>query len=263
MGRALVVSLLRQGADPASITVGEADAARRDALATELGIRTVADNLAVALEADILLLAVKPQDMYAALRPLQDVLARRRPLLISIAAGLTVAQLRDALGAAASSPVVRAMPNRPAMLGVGATGLHAPPDVSAADRARAAAVLGAAGIVAWIEDEALMDAVKAVCGSGPAYFFRLAEALAEAGRAQGLPAEVADRLAAATLAGAGAMAAADPQLAALRESVTSRGGTTAAALAQFEADGLGRSVARAVEAAVVRGRELAAAASGA
>jgi pyrroline-5-carboxylate reductase len=118
-------------------------------------------------------------------------------------------------------------------------------------------------MVAWIEDEGLMDAVTAVCGSGPAYFFRLAEALAEAGRAQGLPAEVAHRLAAATLAGAGAMAAADPHLAALRESVTSRGGTTAAALAQFEADGLGRSVARAVEAAVVRGRELAAAASGA
>ena len=263
MGRALVVALLRQGADPATITVGEPDAARRSALATELGIRAVADNLAVAEDAGILVLAVKPQDMFAALRPLQEVLARRRPLLISIAAGLTVAQLRDALGAAGGSPLVRAMPNRPAMLGVGATGLHAPPDVSAADRARAASVLGAAGMVAWIEDEGLMDAVTAVCGSGPAYFFRLAEALAEAGRAQGLPAEVADRLAAATLAGAGAMAAADPHLAALRESVTSRGGTTAAALAQFEADGLGRSVARAVEAAVVRGRELAAAASGA
>ena len=199
------------------------------------------------------------------LQPLQSTLARRRPLLVSIAAGLTVARLRQAAaptsdpGTGAALSVVRAMPNRPAMLGLGATGLYAPPEVSAADRARAEALLAAAGTVAWIEDESLMDAVTAVSGSGPAYFFRLAEALAAAGRAQGLPAEIADRLAAATLVGAGALAAADPDLAALRASVTSRGGTTAAALAQFDADGLDRAVGRAVEAAVQRGRELAAA----
>ncbi len=143
------------------------------------------------------------------------------------------------------------------MLGLGASGLYAPPEVSSTDRARAEALLGAAGVVAWIDDESLMDAVTAVSGSGPAYFFRLAEALAAAGRAQGLPDEVAARLAAATLVGAGAMAAADPDLAALRASVTSRGGTTAAALDRLEADGFGPAVQRAVDAAVQRGRELA------
>jgi pyrroline-5-carboxylate reductase len=257
MARALVAALLRQGVEPARITVGEADAARRAALAGDLGVGVTDDNTALVQTADVLVLAVKPQDMTAALRPLQQALAARRPLVVSVAAGLTVEQLRRDCGAAL--PVVRAMPNRPAMLGSGATGLYAPAEVSAADRARAEALLGAAGIVAWIDDEPLMDAVTALSGSGPAYFFRLAEALAEAGRAQGLPAEVADRLAVATLAGAGAMAAADTDLAALRASVTSRGGTTAAALAQFEADGLGPMVGRAVEAAVQRGRGLAAA----
>ena len=265
MGRALVAALLRQGVAPDRLIVGEPDPARRATLAAEFGIEVTDDNAAVAASVDLLVLAVKPQDMTAVLQPLQTVLARRRPLLVSIAAGLTVARLRHAAaptsdpGAGAALSVVRAMPNRPAMLGLGATGLYAPPEVSAADRARAETLLSAAGTVAWIEDESLMDAVTAVSGSGPAYFFRLAEALAAAGRAQGLPAEIADRLAAATLAGAGALAAADPDLAALRASVTSRGGTTAAALAQFDADGLDRTVGRAVEAAVRRGRELAAA----
>lgn len=265
MGRALVAALLRQGVAPDRLIVGEPDPARRATLAAEFGIEVTDDNAAVAASVDLLVLAVKPQDMTAVLQPLQTVLARRRPLLVSIAAGLTVARLRHAAaptsdpGAGAALSVVRAMPNRPAMLGLGATGLYAPPEVSAADRARAETLLSAAGTVAWIEDESLMDAVTAVSGSGPAYFFRLAEALAAAGRAQGLPAEIADRLAAATLAGAGALAAADPDLAALRASVTSRGGTTAAALAQFDADGLDRTVGRAVEAAVQRGRELAAA----
>lgn len=256
MGRALIAALLRQGVEAHRIVVGEPDPERRAALAHDLGVEVTADNIALVRAVDLLVLAVKPQDMTAALQPLQDALADRRPLLVSIAAGLTVEQLQRAAGAPLS--VVRAMPNRPAMLGLGATGLYAPPDVSATDRARAQALLAAAGMVAWIDDETLMDAVTAVCGSGPAYFFRMGEALAAAGRAQGLPPEVADRLAAATLAGAGAMAAADPDLAALRASVTSRGGTTAAALSRFETDGLAPMVERAVDAAVQRGRALSA-----
>lgn len=255
MGRALAAALCRSGHPPAAIVVGEPDAALRDALERDLGVRATADNLAMAEAADILVLAVKPQDMAAALRPLQATLARRQPLVVSIAAGLPVAQLRACCGS--PLPVVRAMPNRPALLGLGASGLYAPPDVPTAARVRAEAVLAAAGMVAWIDDEALMDAVTAVSGSGPAYFFRLAEALADAGRAQGLPATVAARLAAATLAGAGAMAAADTDLAGLRSAVTSRGGTTAAALATLEAGGIERLVADAVESATRRGRELA------
>lgn len=258
MGRALVAALRRHGHPAAQIIVGEPDAGARASIERDFGVRVTADNLELATTADILVLAVKPQDMAAALRPLQQILARRRPLVVSIAAGLPVAQLRAGCGTAgAALPVVRAMPNRPALLGLGASGLYAPDDVMARDRDRAAAVLGAAGMVAWIDDESLMDAVTAVSGSGPAYFFRLAEALAEAGRAQGLPEEVATRLAAATLAGAGAMAAADPDLAGLRAAVTSRGGTTAAALAAFEAGGLGPLVDAAVAAATHRGRELA------
>ena len=258
MGRALVAALGRQGHPPGMIIVGEPDAAARASIGRDFGARTTADNLAVAEAADILVLAVKPQDMALALQPLQATLARRKPLVVSIAAGLPVDRLRALCGAAL--PVVRAMPNRPALLGQGASGLHAPPDVPSEARAQAAAVLGTAGMVAWIEDESLMDAVTAVSGSGPAYFFRLAEALAAAGRAQGLPTDVATRLAAATLAGAGAMAAADPDLAGLRAAVTSRGGTTAAALDAFEAGGLERLVAEAVAAATRRGRELAEAA---
>lgn len=261
MGRALVAALRRHGHPAVQIIVGERDDRIRSALAQELGVRTTDDNMAVAAAADILVLAVKPQDMAGALQPLQRTLVHRRPLIVSIAAGLPVGRLRglcggvDAQGAAL--PVVRAMPNRPALLGLGATGLHAPPDVSAEVRLRAEAVMGAAGMVAWIDDESLMDAVTAVSGSGPAYFFRLAETLADAGRAQGLPADVATRLAAATLAGAGAMAAADTDLAGLRAAVTSRGGTTEAALATFDAGGLARLVTEAVESATRRGRELA------
>jgi pyrroline-5-carboxylate reductase len=259
MGRALVAALRRRGHPAAQILVGEPGADARGALERDFGVRATADNIEVAAAADILVLAVKPQDMAAALRPLQATLASRRPLVVSIAAGLPVARLRELCGAGrtAALPVVRAMPNRPALLGLGASGLYAPPDVPAAARARAEAVLAAAGMVAWIDLETLMDAVTAVSGSGPAYFFRLAEALADAGRAQGLPSEVAARLAAATLAGAGAMAAADADLAGLRAAVTSRGGTTAAALTTLEAGGLERLVAEAVESATRRGRELA------
>lgn len=255
MGRALVASLRRQGHPAEGIVVGEPDEAARRALERDFGARTTADNLAVAERADILVLAVKPQDMAQVLQPLQAALRGRRPLVVSIAAGLTVAGLQALCGSGVH--VVRAMPNRPALLGLGASGLYAPPGVPPEARSQAAEVLGAAGIVAWIDDESLMDAVTAVSGSGPAYFFRLAEALAAAGRAQGLPADVASRLAAATLAGAGAMAAADADLAALRAAVTSRGGTTAAALAAFETGGLEQLVAAAVEAATQRGRELA------
>lgn len=259
MGRALIAALRRHGHPAAQILVGEPSADLRLALERDLGVRTTADNIEVASAADILVLAVKPQDMAAALSPLQATLASRRPLIVSIAAGLPVARLRELCGAGAGTalPVVRAMPNRPALLGRGASGLYAPPDIPPEARARAEAVLAAAGMVAWIDSEMLMDAVTAVSGSGPAYFFRLAEALADAGRAQGLPAEVAARLAAATLAGAGAMAAADADLAGLRAAVTSRGGTTAAALTTLEAGGLERLVAEAVESATRRGRELA------
>lgn len=255
MGRALIAALLRAGADRTRLFVAEAQPATARALVADFGITVVAqaENLPPAL--DTLVLAVKPQDLSSAVQPLVSMMTREQPLVISVAAGLTVAQLQQSCGA--TVPIVRAMPNRPAVYGVGATGVFAPPSLDANLRARATAIFETAGIVVWVEDETLMDVVTALSGSGPAYFFRLAEALAAAGEAHGLPTETAGHLARATLQGAGAMAGPEANLAALRESVTSKGGTTAAALAAFTAKDLESVVAAAVAAAVDRGRELA------
>lgn len=256
MGRALVAALLRSGAERSRIFVAEPHAAAAQSLYSDFGITVVADAREFLERIDTLVLAIKPQDMAAALRPLQSSLERSHPLVISVAAGLAVRQLQRWCGTAV--PVVRSMPNRPALDGAGATGLYAPADVDPALRQRAASILGAAGLVVWVDDEALMDVVTAVSGSGPAYFFRFAEALAAAGVAQGLSPVASMQLARATLQGAGRMAAPGADLAALRSSVTSKGGTTAAALAAFDAQGLEEIVAAGVAAAVRRGRELAA-----
>lgn len=255
MARALIAALRQAGYPVQDIAVGEPSAAQRELLSSELGVTAVADNAAAVRGAGVVVLAVKPQDMARVVAPLRTDFAAGRPVVLSVAAGLRVADLAELCGPGAR--IVRAMPNRPAFVGAGATGLYAGPGVDAADRARCEQVLGAAGRIVWIDDESLMDAVTAVSGSGPAYFFLLAEALAEAGMAQGLPAAAARQLAAATLHGAGMMAAADDvDLARLRAEVTSRGGTTEAALRALESAGFQAAVAAAVQAATERGREL-------
>lgn len=256
MGRALVEALLRRGANPSQIKIAEASATTAATLGRELGVEVVSDSRSLFPDIDTIILAVKPQDMARALQVLHPELERHRPLVISIAAGLSVTQLRGWCGAEVA--MVRAMPNRPALVGAGATGLYASPDIDATLRDRATALLGATGVVVWVEDEALMDVVTAVSGSGPAYFFRLAEALAAAGRQHGLPDSTALELARATLHGAGLLATSEADLAALRTSVTSPGGTTAAAIDSLERQGLDAVVAAAVSAAVGRGRELSA-----
>lgn len=256
MGRALVAALRGAGVEPQRIIVFETQAEARESLQREFGVRVAADAAAHIASLDILVLAVKPQDIATALRPLQGVLAQHRPLVISVAAGLGTAQLTALCGG--QVPLVRAMPNRPALLGAGATGAYADPALEPVQRRRAEAVLATAGCVVWVEDESLMDVVTAVSGSGPAYFFRMAEALAAAGVEQGLPPAAANELAIATLHGAGLMATRGADLAALRESVTSKGGTTAAALAEFTAQGLEQTVSAAVAVAVSRGRQMAA-----
>ncbi|MFM8518419.1 MAG: pyrroline-5-carboxylate reductase [Nevskiaceae bacterium] len=256
MGRALVAALRRAAVSGPEIIVFDTHAATRDALQREFEVRVAADATAHIASLDVLVLAVKPQDMATALRPLKSMLATHRPLVISVAAGLGTRQLAELCGDGV--PLVRAMPNRPALLGAGATGTYADPALAASARQRAEAVLATAGCVVWVDDESLMDVVTAVSGSGPAYFFRMAEALAAAGIAQGLPEAAANELAVATLHGAGLMATHGADLAALRESVASKGGTTAAALAQFTAQGFEQGVADAVAAAVTRGRQMAA-----
>ena len=184
--------------------------------------------------------------------------ASRLPLVVSIAAGITAAQLERWLGG--DIAVVRCMPNTPALLGAGVTGLFANPRVDAAGRDAAQSLLAAAGETTWIGDEALMDAVTAVSGSGPAYVFLLAEAMQAAALAEGLPADAARKLVLQTILGAARMLTEEEVDAAeLRRRVTSPNGTTQAAIESFEAGGFRDLVAGAIHAATVRGRELAAA----
>lgn len=260
MARALIGGLCGHGFDPARICVAEPQAAARDALASDFGVRVSADNREAASQARVVVLAVKPQVLRDVLAELSDALAEDA-LLLSIAAGITSEQI--ARWAGGGRRVVRSMPNTPALLGAGATGLFANPACTTEDRQLAARLLEAVGQSVWIERETLMDAVTAVSGSGPAYVFLLAEAMQAAGEAEGLPAEAARQLARQTLIGAAAMLGADATEAGeLRRRVTSPRGTTEAAIGVLQAQGFEALVARAVSAARLRGAELSAAAEG-
>jgi pyrroline-5-carboxylate reductase len=256
MGRALIGGLLRRGMRPEQIAVGESQESARERLARELGISATADNAAALRNADLVLLAVKPQDARSVLEPLAPRLQERRPLVLSIAAGVRVQRLRQWCGTGV--PVIRAMPNGPALVGAGATGIFAPPEVGPAQRAMAGEIMQSVGEVVWVATEDALDAVTAVSGSGPAYYFLFTEILAQAGAHLGLEPEAARRLSIATLHGAGLLAhGGDGDLARLRAEVTSKGGTTEAALRTLHAAGFEQLITRAVEAAARRSRELA------
>ena len=256
MGRALIGGLLRSGTPPGQLSVAESQVAAREAVARDFGITATDDYAAALAGAALVVLAVKPQDAATVLQPLAALLTAERPLLISVAAGVRVAALESWCGQGV--PVLRAMPNRPARVGAAATGLFAAPAVSPEQRVAAERVLQAVGEVFWVPTEELLDVVTALSGSGPAYFFLLAELMAEAGTELGLESAMAQRLAAATLYGAGLLArSGDGDLARLREEVTSAGGTTEAALRAFEAANLRATVRAALVAATQRGRELA------
>lgn len=256
MGRALIGGLLRHGVRPEQIAVGESHEAARATLSRELGIAATTDNVVAIRKANVIVLAVKPQDAGAVLSPLAPHLQQRSPVILSIAAGIRIETLQGWCGAGV--PVIRAMPNRPALVGAGVTGLFAPAEVAAAHRAMAAQIMQSVGEVVWVAKEDALDVVTAVSGSGPAYFFLLAEAMAKAGVDLGLPADAAQRLAIATLHGAGLLAhASDGDLARLRAEVTSKGGTTEAALNTLQSASFNDLIGRAIEAATRRGRELA------
>jgi pyrroline-5-carboxylate reductase len=256
MGGALLQGCLARGIVAAdAVTVVEPAAAAR-AAAAALGVRAVADpSEAPEAAPDLILVAVKPQ-VIEAVMPAYARFAGRT-VFLSIAAGRTTQSFERVLGEAAA--VVRAMPNTPAQVGRGITALYATARVDAAGRDLAAVLMGAVGDVVWLDDEAQMDAVTAVSGSGPAYVFHLIEALAAAARAEGLPDALADRLARATVTGAAELAHRSPDPAGrLREQVTSPGGTTAAALEVLMAEGgLTDLMTRAVAAATRRSKELA------
>jgi pyrroline-5-carboxylate reductase len=258
MARSLIAGLVRKGTAPAHIHVAEPVADLRAQLTADFGVKTYASAAEAAAQGGVWVLAVKPQVLRDVCAALADIAQAQRPLVVSIAAGITSPQLERWLGGNAA--VVRAMPNTPALLGAGVTGLFATAGVSDAQRAQADQVLSSAGRTVWIDDEARMDAVTAVSGSGPAYVFLLAEAMEAAGIAQGLPADAARTLVVQTLLGASRMLDESGEAPAeLRRRVTSPNGTTQAAIERFQGEGFEAMVGRAINAATLRGQALSAA----
>lgn len=255
MARSLIGGLLAQGVRPEQVIVADPVASQLDSLKAQYGVRVARDNPSAAQDADVIVFAVKPQDLRSVVGEIQSVVNSRRPLLISIAAGIRASDIqRWANGA----PVVRCMPNRPALHGCGVTGLFATSDVSADDRRLAGQILGAVGRTLWLDRESDMDAVTALSGTGPAYFFLLIEILEQAGVALGLKPDTSKALAIETAFGAGSMARAAAESAAtLREQVTSKGGTTEAALQHLEAHHVREIFNAAVVAAARRSAQIA------
>ncbi|HTD74061.1 MAG TPA: pyrroline-5-carboxylate reductase [Steroidobacteraceae bacterium] len=257
MAAALISGLTKRGLPPDRVMVADPSQEQLERVARDYGVQTAADNAGAVQGAEVVVLAVKPQQMRGVALRLAPHLANSRPLVISVAAGIPHASLARWFGP--QVPVIRTMPNRPALNGFGATGLFAPAGVGAAYRALAETIMAAVSATVWVEHESQMDTVTAVSGSGPAYFFLFMEALEAAAHERGLPTEVAHRLTLETAFGAAQMArqSAD-SLATLREQVTSKGGTTAAALEVLNNAGLRAIVAHAVAAADRRSAELAA-----
>lgn len=255
MAASLIAGLIADGQAPTGLWVAEPDAVRRDGLRERFGVQVVADNRDALAHAETLVLCVKPQLAPGVCRELGDLAAGLGLLVISVMAGVPESGIQRWLGA--PLPVVRAMPNTPAMVQTGAIGLHASPQVTDEGRNRAETILRAAGLTRWVDQEAHIDAVTALSGSGPAYFFLLMEALEEAGIDLGLDAETARLLTIQTALGAARMAIeSDSPPARLREQVTSPGGTTERALAMFEDAGLRPLVGRALRAAHDRAVEI-------
>lgn len=257
MAAALIGGMVERGFAAADIQVIELGAEARAGLSERFGVRAVEAMDDVVLGCDVLVLAVKPQQMKAALMPIAGRLGGQ--LVISIAAGLRLADLGRWLGGpgAPYTRLVRCMPNTPALIGAGVTGLFADPSVDAAGRDAAQRILAAVGSTVWAETEAQMDAVTAISGSGPAYVFHFIEAMEAAGRALGFDEAGARRLAIDTVLGAAKLAAgSEDSPAVLRQKVTSKGGTTEAALGSLAASGWHDALVAAVKAAEMRGREL-------
>ena len=250
MANALIGGLLAKGYDRRTISAIEVIPAARDKLAAQHGIHVSATPDARTREADVLVLAVKPQDMRAAVSNLSN-----PNLVISIAAGVRIDALSRWLGG--HRKIVRCMPNTPALIGAGIAALYALSEVTSDEKGKAETILGAVGDVVWVDDERLLDPVTALSGSGPAYVFWFIEQLAASGQKLGLPKDVSQKLALQTVLGAAKLAAqSDKAPAELRKQVTSKGGTTEAALKVFDEEKLAERILKALQAASRRGGEL-------
>jgi pyrroline-5-carboxylate reductase len=252
MANALVGGLVAKGFPAASLSVIEISDAARERIGAH-GVRVGTAPHANTDKADALVVAVKPQDARAALASVAS--SVRSKLVISIAAGIRIASIARWLGG--HRRIVRCMPNTPALIGAGITGLYAGAEVNAADRKSTETVLGAVGEVVWVPEERLLDEVTAVSASGPAYVFWLIEQLAAFAEQRGIPRQDAMRLAKHCVLGSAQLAAQSGEPPAqLRKNVTSKGGTTEAALKVFEAEQLAARFAKALAAATQRGAEM-------
>ncbi|MBY5992621.1 pyrroline-5-carboxylate reductase [Ferrimonas balearica] len=256
MSRSIIGGLIQNGYPSDRIIASNPSTGKLEALAEQFGIRTTQDNLAAVAEADVLVLAVKPQLMAEVCAPIAE-LDLEGKLAISIAAGVTCERMSAYLGGHAS--LVRTMPNTPSMLGLGMTGLYADPVVGEADRAFAGTLMGAVGEILWLEQEAGIDQVIACAGSSPAYFFLFMEAMEQGAAALGVKPEDARLMIEQAAIGAAQMVRQNPQssLAELRAQVTSKGGTTHEAVLTLEQQGLRDAVKDAMQAAVTRAQEMA------
>ncbi|MHC8329497.1 pyrroline-5-carboxylate reductase [Pseudomonas sp. LB1P83] len=254
MAASLIGGLRAKGLDAAQIRASDPGAETRAKVQAEHGIEVFADNADAIQDADVVVLAVKPQAMKAVCEAIRPSL-KPNQLVVSIAAGITCASMNNWLGA---QPIVRCMPNTPALLRQGVSGLFATAEVNAEQRQQAEELLSAVGIALWLNEEQQLDAVTAVSGSGPAYFFLLIEAMTAAGVKLGLPADIAAQLTVQTALGAAHMAvASDVDAAELRRRVTSPAGTTEAAIKSFQAGGFEALVEKALGAAAHRSAEMA------
>jgi pyrroline-5-carboxylate reductase len=255
MASSLVNGLIADGYDKQRITVSDPDAEKLAQLAARCGIHTLSDNNSAVSQAEVVVLAVKPQVLKQVAQELAETIQQVKPLVISIVAGVKEASLRNWLGGEVA--LVRSMPNTPAMIQSGATGLHAGPEVSDVQRSQAESILRAVGLTRWVEDESMMDAVTAVSGSGPAYFFLVMEAIEATACQMGLDEDTARLLTLQTALGAARMALeSSDSPAILRQKVTSPGGTTERALGILEEGELRTLFDKALQGARERSVEL-------
>ncbi len=256
MARSLIGGLIADGVKPARIWVADPDQANLREHQSHFGVHTTTDNSQAAQQAQVIVLAVKPQVAKAAAQALSNALRDRPVLVISVAAGIRETHLRSWLGE--ETAIVRCMPNTPALVGSGATALFANLNVTTEQQDLAESILRAVGMTLWVDDEDLMDAVTALSGSGPAYFFLVMEAMEQAGVALGLSQQTARLLTLQTAFGAAKMALESTEnVAALRRRVTSPGGTTEQAIKVLEEHGLAASFEQALRAARQRSIDLA------
>lgn len=256
MASSIIGGLVESGHPASKISAADPYAPSLQKL-REIAAVTVTDsNIEAVAAADVIILAVKPQVMAAATASIAETVRTSGPVILSIAAGVTIAAMQERLGGAAA--IVRCMPNTPALVGAGASALYANPQVTARQKSQAESVLSAVGIISWVETEGELDAITALSGSGPAYFFLFMEAMIDAGVNLGLNADTARAMAMQTAFGAARMALdSDVDLAELRRRVTSPGGTTERAVQCFEQGNIRTLVQSAMQSAADRAAEMA------